>query len=71
MGLVQAFPILFVALMATSLLAAVAGIYLGRAPRRRIDAHVVYALKLCPLLTLVFLGIVGLASILYSVGWWP
>jgi hypothetical protein len=58
---VHAFPFLCAALMALSLLVAVVGFNLEHTARRRIDVRVVYALKLCPLLTVVFLGMVALA----------
>jgi len=68
---IQAYPILFIVLLAISLLVSLAGIFLGRSRRTTIDANLVYALELCPFLMLVFLGVV--ASIVYSLGftaWW-
>jgi hypothetical protein len=64
-------PLFFLVLLAISLPVSMAGIILGRQRRTRVDANLVYALELCPFLTLVFLGVV--ACIVYSLGltaWW-
>jgi hypothetical protein len=63
-GVIQAFPILCAALLGISLLVAALGIVLGQTRRTTIDLCLVYALELCPVLTLVFLGVVG--CIVYS-----
>jgi hypothetical protein len=53
-----------------SLLVALSGIILGRTRRMTIDANLVYALELCPFLTLVFLGVVAsiLAVLIFRTG---
>jgi hypothetical protein len=63
---IQALPNIFIVLLAISLLVAVAGIILGRARQTTMDVYLVYALELCPSLTLVFLGIVGCIVFLIS-----
>ena len=68
---IQAYPVLFMVLMGMSLLVSLVGIILGRTRRTRVGANLVYALKLCPFLMLVFLGVV--ACIVFSLGftaWW-
>jgi hypothetical protein len=54
---------LFIVLLGISMLVAIVGIILRRTRRSTIDVYLVYALELCPFLTLVFLGVVG--SIVY------
>lgn len=62
--LIQAYPILFLVLLAISLPVSIAGISLGRKRGTTVDANLVYALELCPFLMLVFLGVV--ACIVYT-----
>jgi hypothetical protein len=65
-GVIQALPIVFFVLLAISLLVAVVGIILGRTRRTTIDVYLVYALELCPFLTLIFVGIAGCIVFLIS-----
>ena len=61
----RVYAVVFVAVLTMSLLVALMGIILGRKQQTTVDANLVYALQLCPFLTLVFLGVV--TSILFFV----
>lgn len=61
----RVYAVVFIAVLTMSLLVALMGIIMGRRRQTTVDTNLVYALTLCPFLTLVFLGVV--TSILFVV----
>jgi hypothetical protein len=67
----QVYLLASLAVLTLSLVVVLVGIILGRTRRTTVDANVVYALMLCPFLTLVFLGVVASIVSLLALTVWP